>query len=79
MALKKIEHTAPKKQFMTLDDLAAFVQDAMRSGATGQEVVAAVVSFGGKLQKVSAEVELRPMDTEQRPVDFGKPPAWPGR
>jgi hypothetical protein len=57
MALKKIEHVAPKKAFMTLDDLAAFVHDAKRSGAAGQEIVEGTVSFGGKLQKLAVEVQ----------------------
>lgn len=57
MALKKIEHAAARKQLLTLDEVAAWVQDAMRSGATGSETVAAGVSFGGKLQKISVEVE----------------------
>lgn len=57
MALKKIEHTAEKKQLLTLDEVAAWVQDAMRSGATGRETVAARVSFGGRLQKISVDVE----------------------
>lgn len=29
----------------------------MRSGATGRETVGARVSFGGKLQKISVDVE----------------------
>ena len=62
MALKKVEHTAPKKQFLTLDEIDAWVQDARRSGARGGEVVQATVSFGGKLQKISVEVEVAPAD-----------------
>lgn len=58
MAMKPIEHRAPKKQFLTLDELAAFVQDAMRAGATGSEIVNATVSFGGKLQKIGIDVDL---------------------
>jgi hypothetical protein len=56
-ARRRIEHAAPKRGFLTLDQVAAFAQDAMRSGATGSEVVAATVSIGGKLQKLSIEVE----------------------
>lgn len=56
-ARRKIEHAAEKKQLLTLDQLAAFVQDAMRSGASGSEVVAAAVSFGGKLQRVSIDID----------------------
>lgn len=58
MATRKVEHAAPKKQTLTLDELAAFVQDAMRAGAEGTELVAAQVSFGGKIQKVSVDVEV---------------------
>lgn len=57
MAKKKVEHAADKGQFLTLDDLAAFVQDAMRTGADGGTVVHAAVSFGGKLQKIGVDVE----------------------
>lgn len=57
-ARRKIEHAAPRKQTLTLDQLAAFVQDAMRSGASGDETVHATISFGGKLQKIAIEVEV---------------------
>lgn len=62
MALKKVEHTAPKKQALTLDDIAAFIQDARQSGATGSELVDAGVTWGGKLQKIAVEVEMPPAD-----------------
>ncbi|MCW2904421.1 MAG: hypothetical protein JWO67_6686 [Streptosporangiaceae bacterium] len=57
MAKKKVEHAATRGQHLTLDEVAAFVQDAMRSGADGSAVVNATVSFGGKLQKLSVDVE----------------------
>jgi hypothetical protein len=57
MAMKKVEHAADKGQYLTLDEVAAFVQDAMRTGADGSTVVNATVSFGGKLQKISVDVE----------------------
>lgn len=57
MATRKIEHAAEKKQLLTLDQVAAFAQDAMRAGATGTETVNAGVSFGGKLQKIGVEVD----------------------
>lgn len=60
MARKRLEHAADKGQFLTLDELAAWVQDAMQSGVDGGTVVHAVVSFGGKLQKIS--VETGPLD-----------------
>lgn len=59
MATQKIEHAAPKKQGLTLDQLAAFVQAAMRSGAAGTEVVGAGITFSGKLQKISVEVDTQ--------------------
>jgi len=62
MAVKKVEHSAPKKQAMTLDDLDAFVQDARRSGATGTEHLDAGVTWGGKLQKLAVEVDPAPTD-----------------
>lgn len=59
MAMKKVEHAAAKGRFLTLDEVAAFVQDAMRAGADGSTVVKATVSFGGKLQKLSVDAETR--------------------
>lgn len=58
MAIKPVEHGALKGRFLTLDEVAAWVQDAMRSGATGSEVVTGRVSFGGKLQKIRVDVEV---------------------
>lgn len=58
MAMKKIEHKARKKEFLTLDELAAFTQEALRSGADGSEIVSASVSFGGKLQRLSVKVPV---------------------
>lgn len=55
--MKRIEHAADKGQFLTLDQVAAFVQDAMRAGAAGDEIVGASVSFGQKLQKINVAVE----------------------
>lgn len=53
---KKIQHEASDK-FMTLDEIAAFVQDARRAGATGSEIVSATVSFGQKLKDVTVSVD----------------------
>lgn len=64
---KSIEHEASGK-FMTLDELAAFVQDAMRTGATGREIVNATVSFGQKLQKVKVSVDTTAARIE-KPAD----------
>jgi hypothetical protein len=57
MARKKIEHAAAPKQLLTLDEVAAWVQDAMRSGATGAEIVEVRASWGAKLQKIGVEIE----------------------
>lgn len=62
MAVKKVGHAAPKRKVLTLDDLAAFVQDARRSGATGAEEVAAGISWGGKLQSLTIQVDVPPAD-----------------
>lgn len=62
MAMRKIEHAAPKGQLLTLDEVAAWVQDAMRSGASGSEPVRARVSFGGKLQTIGVEVDTMKAD-----------------
>ncbi len=57
MAKKRVEHAADKGAVLTLDEVAAWVQDAMRSGADGGSPVKATVSFGGKIQKISVDVE----------------------
>lgn len=72
-ATRRIEHAAPKKHLLTLDQLAAFVQDAMRSGATGNEHIDARVSFGGKLQKVSIEIEVAAPTTDLGKDTSGRP------
>lgn len=59
MAMRKIEHAAAKGELLTLDEVAVWVQDAMRSGASGSELVTARVSFGGKLQKIAVDVETK--------------------
>lgn len=67
MAKKKVEHTADKGAVLTLDEIAAWVQDAMRSGADGGSPVRATVSFGGKLQKISVDVETVRMAKDSTP------------
>lgn len=59
MAMKRVEHAAAKGQLLTLDEVAVWVQDAMRSGATGGEVVSVKISFGGKLQKIAVDVDTK--------------------
>ena len=57
MAKRTIEIKADKGQFPTLDEIAAWVQDAMRSGADGSSIAEATVSFGGKLQRISVTAD----------------------
>lgn len=81
MATRRIEHTAEKKKILTLAQVAAFVEDAMRSGATGDELVEVGMSFGGKLQKIGVTFEAGPakrtfdisMLKDASPVDDARP------
>lgn len=59
-AVRTISHE-PAGKGMTLDELAAFVQDALRSGATGSEPVKVRVNFGSTIKR--AEVEIRTRGT----------------
>jgi hypothetical protein len=59
-AVRTISHE-PAGKGMTLDELAAFVQDALRSGARGGEFVKVRVNFGGTIKR--AEVEIRAAET----------------
>lgn len=58
MSERTIEHKAEKKQTLTLDEVAAFVQDAMRAGAHGTEHVVAEVAFSGKVKKLTVDVQV---------------------
>lgn len=60
MATRTVEHKAPKKQTLTLDELAAFVQEAMRAGANGSEhpTVEVALNLSGKIKKISVDVEV---------------------
>lgn len=58
MAAKRIEHKADKGNAFTLDELVAFVQDAMRSGASGSEIVGVGATWGGKIQKLNVDVQV---------------------
>lgn len=64
MSTRKIEHKAPKKQTMTLDELAAFVQDAMRAGADGGEVPHAELTLGGKIKQLAVDVPVKTAGAE---------------
>lgn len=52
---KQIKHTAADKT-MSLRELAAFVQDALGSGADGTEKVKARVAFSGKIKDISTDI-----------------------
>lgn len=41
---------------LTLDELAAFVQDAMRTGASGSEVPKVRINFGGTVRRIELSV-----------------------
>lgn len=56
MSTHKIEHKAEKRDTLTLDQLAAFVQDAMRAGAAGDEHPAVQIAFNGKIQKINVSI-----------------------
>jgi hypothetical protein len=58
MANRPIEYRADRGKFLTVDEVAAWVQDVMRAGAPGGEIVKATVSIGGKLQKITTDVEV---------------------
>jgi hypothetical protein len=57
MAQKRIEHAADKGGHLTLDEVAAWVQDAMRSGTAGNTPVDARVRFGGRLFQIGVGVQ----------------------
>lgn len=54
---KGLEIRAAKGMFLTLDDVARFVQQAMRDGASGSTVLGARVSFGSKLQALNITID----------------------
>lgn len=58
MAKKTIEHKADRGQHLTLDEIAAWVQEAMRAGADGSSIPRVVVSFSGKPQKLTIDVDV---------------------
>jgi hypothetical protein len=83
MAKKKVEHASAKGSFLTLEEVAAFVEDARRSGAVGAQIVHATVSFGGKLQKLVVDVENLPSTATETTTAPGPgahepyPGSWP--
>ncbi|WP_042410940.1 hypothetical protein [Streptacidiphilus carbonis] len=65
MARKRVEYAADKGAFLTLNEIAAWVQDAMRSSASGDEVVQARASFSGRLQRIAVPVENAPLRKDE--------------
>ncbi|MFJ9113006.1 hypothetical protein [Streptomyces sp. NPDC102283] len=65
---KTIKHTAADKT-LTLNELGAFVQDALRSGADGTERVQANITFGGKLKDITVAL-TSPETAEQDAPGF---------
>ncbi|WP_141698376.1 hypothetical protein [Streptomyces lushanensis] len=59
---KQIRHTATDKT-MTLSELAAFVQDALNSGADGTERLKSNVAFSGRVKDLTVEVAAPPQDS----------------
>ena len=57
MSTRKVEHKADKRETFTLDELAAFVQEAMRAGANGDEHPSVQIALNGKIQKVWVDVD----------------------
>ncbi|MFH9215462.1 hypothetical protein [Streptomyces globisporus] len=64
---KTIKHTAADKT-MTLSELAAFVQDALRSDADGTERVKANITFGGRLKDATVDLTM-PQRAQEEPAD----------
>lgn len=61
---KKIEHEAANKGGMTLDELSAFVSDALNNGAKGDEIASAAVTLRGLLRSVKVNVPAQPISTK---------------
>jgi hypothetical protein len=56
---RTIEQKAGKGSYLTLNQLEEFVKAARSAGATGREVVNARVSFGGKLQQTTINIDTK--------------------
>lgn len=54
---QQIKHSATRKT-MNLNELAAFVQHALRFGADGAETVKAAITLGGKLKDITVDIAL---------------------
>ena len=67
MSTRKVEHKAGKRQTFTLDELGAFVQEAMRAGANGDEHPRVQIALNGKIQKVTVDVDAATKTTDSAP------------
>ncbi len=59
------------KKALTLDELAAFIEDAKLAGASGSEAAKVRVNFGGKIKRI--EVALRAYIVNDAVPETGKP------
>jgi hypothetical protein len=65
-ASKKTLTHEPDGSAMTLDELAAFVQDAMRSGASGSESPKVRITFGGGIKRIELGISERAVEDADR-------------
>jgi hypothetical protein len=73
---RKVSHKAPRKQFLTLDDLAAFLQEAKRSGAQGSEDIYFAHHFWNDgLRRVRVEVDVTPTTADHAVSVYVETPA----
>ena len=63
---KKTLTVEPDGSAMTLDELAAFVQDAMRSGAAGTECPKVRITFGGGIKRIELAIGERTVEDADR-------------
>jgi hypothetical protein len=61
VVMKSVEYRAQKGRSLDLDELQAFIDDCRRNNVPGSYAPRAVISFGGRLQKVSVEVDADPV------------------
>lgn len=47
----------PDGKAITLDELAAFVQDALRAGASGSEIVKVSLNWGSSIKRIDLAIQ----------------------
>lgn len=63
--VEKVLAVRSKGGQMTLDELASFVQQSMRDGASGREMPTVRVGFGGRIKRIDVHLEVEaPRDGE---------------